>query len=530
MNLTPRAYQLAIYHSIIAKGNTLVVLPTGLGKTLIALMLIRDKVKEGRCLFLSPTKPLCKQHHESIVRTLLSEIEEPEIVLISGEIAPSKRKKLYEKKVIVSTPQTIKNDLETGVLNPETANFSLIIFDECHRAIGEYAYTFVADRLTSKKPEENKVLFLGLTASPGGNRQRIKEVMDALKIANVEIRSHEDPDVARYVQKSNVKWIEVDLGDHFRLIKSKLEGMTSRYARNLGGMGFPPPLKHKGQFMQLRERILNIPHAIKYPALVQYSVLLHLLHMTELLETQGIHPLRNYLVKLREKDSKSAKLLLHEPLLAEVTMLAQKEDDHPKMLALIEQLVAMKGKKVIVFAQYRDQIARIESVLNEKGISAKRFVGKKEGVTRKMQEETVADFRDGKFEVMVSSSIGEEGLDIPKVDAVIFYEPIPSEIRSIQRRGRAARMQEGEVIVLMTKGTRDEYYHYASKNREKKMKTILTGMQKAGSIESKPTKKESEKTKTEKKKDDKEEQKSELEKQQENAEKRMNGQRKMTDF
>jgi Fanconi anemia group M protein len=104
------------------------------------------------------------------------------------------------------------------------------------------------------------------------------------------------------------------------------------------------------------------------------------------------------------------------------------------------------------------------------------FVGKKDGMTRKIQEQTIADFREGKFDVLVASSIGEEGLDIPSVDAVIFYEPVPSEIRSIQRRGRAARLQEGQIIVLMTKGTRDEFYYYASNNREKKMKSILKGM------------------------------------------------------
>jgi Fanconi anemia group M protein len=144
----------------------------------------------------------------------------------------------------------------------------------------------------------------------------------------------------------------------------------------------------------------------------------------------------------------------------------------------VDTVKKMAGKKMIVFVQYRAQISRIEDVLKENGITARMFVGKKDGVTRKIQEQTIADFRDGRFDVLVASSIGEEGLDIPAVDAVIFYEPVPSEIRSIQRRGRAARLKEGEVIVLMTKGTRDEYYYYASNNREKRMKRILSGMQK----------------------------------------------------
>ena len=79
--------------------------------------------------------------------------------------------------------------------------------------------------------------------------------------------------------------------------------------------------------------------------------------------------------------------------------------------------------------------------------------------------------------MLVASSIGEEGLDIPAVDSVVFYEPIPSEIRSIQRRGRAGRFKEGEIIILVTRGTRDEYYHWSSFNREKRMKHIITSMQ-----------------------------------------------------
>ncbi len=467
MQLTPRAYQLAIYNSVSQHGNTLVVLPTGLGKTLIALMLIRERMKSGRCLFLTPTKPLAKQHQHSVMKTL--ELTEKNVALVSGEVSPKKRKEAYLTDVIVSTPQTIRNDLETGILEPR---FSLVIFDECHRAVGDYAYTQVAERLHGPN-----TLYLGLTASPGGRMDRIREVMKALKIDNVEIRGHDDPDVAPYVQKSEVSWVPVLLSDHFRDIKKELDSLSAKYAERLASMGFPPPLKHKGKFMQLRQRILNIPHNIKYPALIQYSILLHVLHMTELLETQGVYPLRSYLAKLEEKESKSAKILLNEPGLAKVRMLCQKDEDHPKMPVLVDTIRGLGGKKMIVFVQYRSQISRIVEVLSQGSISARQFVGKKDGVTKKVQEETIADFREGKFDVLVASSIGEEGLDIPAVDAVIFYEPVPSEIRAIQRRGRAGRLKEGRVVVLMTKGTRDEYYYYAANNREKRMKKILGSMQ-----------------------------------------------------
>src|SRR3989338_4599845 len=189
MNLTPRAYQLAIYNSILQYGSTLVILPTGLGKTHIALMLIRDKMKEGKCLFLAPTKPLCKQHFHSILQIL--ELDEKDVALISGEINPKKRKEQYTKTIVISTPQTIRNDVLNKLLDP--SELKLIIFDEAHRAVGDYAYVEIAN-------EAKTALIVGLTASPGGRKDRIEEVLKNLNIKNIEIRTHLDEDVKPYVQ------------------------------------------------------------------------------------------------------------------------------------------------------------------------------------------------------------------------------------------------------------------------------------------------------------------------------------------
>jgi Fanconi anemia group M protein len=138
----------------------------------------------------------------------------------------------------------------------------------------------------------------------------------------------------------------------------------------------------------------------------------------------------------------------------------------------------LDGKK-IVFVQYRNQIERIANMLKENGVKAEMFVGRR-GMSRKKQNEIIDRFRKGEIDVIVASSVGEEGLDIPAVDTVIFYEPVPSEIRSIQRRGRTGRFGKGRVIILMTKGTRDVYYYWASVKKEKKMKAVLKGMQRRG--------------------------------------------------
>ena len=98
------------------------------------------------------------------------------------------------------------------------------------------------------------------------------------------------------------------------------------------------------------------------------------------------------------------------------------------------------------------------------------------GMSQEEQSGVLESFRNGEFDVLVATSIAEEGLDIPEVDLVVFYEPIPSEIRYIQRRGRTGRKSSGCVIILAAKDTIDERYLYASKRRMEKMKQILSSL------------------------------------------------------
>jgi Fanconi anemia group M protein len=83
--------------------------------------------------------------------------------------------------------------------------------------------------------------------------------------------------------------------------------------------------------------------------------------------------------------------------------------------------------------------------------------------------EIIEKFSKGEFNVLVATSVAEEGLDIPSTDLVVFYEPVPSEIRTIQRRGRTGRRRPGRVVVLVTKDTRDEIYYYSARRKEKRM-------------------------------------------------------------
>ncbi|MGB9719494.1 MAG: DEAD/DEAH box helicase family protein [Candidatus Anstonellales archaeon] len=460
-----REYQQKIINSIIENGSTLVVLPTGLGKTLIGFGVFDFfwVKKEGKFLFLAPTKPLSLQHFNSFIKMT---DRGGEAVLITGEHQKAKRRELYNKKVIFATPQTIRNDL-SSILKPDEV--SVVVFDEAHRAVGDYAYVEIAKKCKN-------AIFIGLTASPGGKRERIDEVVSNLGIKNIEIREAKDRDVQEYVMDKKIVWLQTELSPVQIKIKKLIEKMIDTHLALFRKYKIPVPLKRKGELLAFRKKLIQINHPIKFKLLLNYACLVHLNHMEELLETQGITALLNYISKLKEKTekTKSTKFLLARAEMVNIIKEAQlAKEDHPKTTLLLELLEKLKNKKILLFVQYTDQINYLLSLLKSRGYSAEKFIGKRKGFTKKQQEQIVQDFRNDKFNILVCSSIGEEGIDIPSSDVVIFYEPIPSEIRTIQRRGRVGRLKEGYIYILMTRKTRDEAFYWSASRKEKKMVSIL---------------------------------------------------------
>ncbi|MFH0818234.1 MAG: helicase-related protein [Candidatus Micrarchaeota archaeon] len=472
----PRDYQLAIAEK--AKlANTLVVLPTGMGKTLIAALVMAKLLEEKKkIILLAPTKPLAEQHKKTM--TDLMTLDEGKIILITGAIPAKKRSELWTNATVaLATPQTLENDLKRGRANLD--GVGLVVFDEAHRCVGKYAYTYVA-----KRCKESEVLVLALTASPGATEQKIRAIMETLGIDKVEMRGEEDDDVKEYVQPVSVKWVEVELPDPINAIKFGIEALIEKSASmfvKLGLIGNPKKLSKKRLF-ELRKRIESSGGGWKYSALSRYAELFNLIHAHELLETQGVGTFLDFFARMSEREEKSKavmRLLADEELERVLDMARATKIEHPKMGKLGELISERPNKNFIVFVQYRDQIKRlVEALAKLPGLKPIRFVGKKDGVSQKEQKETIERFRAGEYNVLVATQIGEEGLDIPSVDCVIFYEPVASEIRSIQRRGRTARTRAGEVIVLVTKGTRDEAYYWVSKKKERRMKRAIDRIKK----------------------------------------------------
>lgn len=479
--IEPRAYQINIIKSIFNGKNTLVILPTGLGKTLIGIFAIAKAIHSGKkALILAPTRPLGEQHYNSIIRLL--NIEEDLILLLTGSTNAIKRKEMEESaSIIVATPQTISNDLKNGKMSID--DFGIVIFDECHRSVGKYAYTYIADDC-----KEHNVQILGLTASPGSDKKKISEIVTTLGIKNIEIRTQSDPDVAPYVMDNETEVSYVSKGPIVESIASLIKPVIDQHLERLFKMGISG-FRHfehmpKSKLLEIGRNIDGIEAKnYKFAALFDYVFVLDLAHAYDLVCSEGLYPFLRYFESLDERETKSnsvKKILANEEVVKALNIAKsalEKGEEHPKMFDVIRIIKNdLKGKSVIVFAQYRSTIKKIADMLNNNDVKTMPFMGRKEGITQERQKMIIEEFRDKKFDVLAATSIGEEGLDIPAVDAVIFYEPIPSEIRNIQRRGRAGRIKFGKVIIMVAKGTKDEMYLSVSRMREKKMKDIVMKM------------------------------------------------------
>jgi Fanconi anemia group M protein len=482
-----RLYQLNLAEKAL-EGSSLVVLPTGLGKTIIALFVIASRLQRfgGKALILSPTKPLVDQHAAFFKKVMT--LPEEEILAFTGSIAPMEREKLWTQgKLIVSTPQVIENDLLTKRISLE--DVSHITFDEAHRAVGNYAYSFIAKKYFESAKDPH---ILGITASPGSSDEKISEVCQALHVEKVAVKTENDRDVRPYVQEKEIEWIQVQLPAEIAEIRGYLEKILDDRLGVLRDLGFSSGV---GKYISKKDLLLlhkKLQGEIRiggdqnvYFAISVVAEMMKVDHAVEIVETQGLETLRKYLEKLDAEASssnatKAAKRLMDDFYMRKALYRVKECDvEHPKIehvrRILFEQLKRSPDSRTIVFTNYRDTAEIVVNALSEVlGIVPIRFVGqgsrhKDKGLTQKQQVEILEKFRAGEYNVLVATSVAEEGLDIPSTDLVLFYEPIPSEIRSIQRKGRTGRQHKGRVIVLMTKGTRDEAYYWSSKNKEKKM-------------------------------------------------------------
>lgn len=532
-----RDYQLNIATKCI-RNNYLVIIPTGLGKTIIAVLVTAKTLElypdDFKIIIMAPTKPLIVQHAQSFADLLntniykennsiqsqkleqksLQESNQIQNYVLTGSIDPKERAKIFlNSRILYYTPQTLRNDLLKK--RYDLKKVALIVFDEAHRASGDYAYCDIAALYKEMNSDGN---VLALTASPGFNKEKIDTLCKNLNIPikNIEMRDRNDVDVKPFLHEMKIFKIGVkmnnlmseileNLGDlskekltllsHLGLIYLNQENIRKMTQKSLVKLNKDILTKIKEmKNTPVRERAENDKNL--YTALSINAEAMRIMHMFNLAETQGLDILLNYFLDIRKeavkpKVSKAVQNLTTHPIYIKILnrLISMKTINvelltHPKFFKLRDileqQFKQDSNSRVLVFTQLRNTARNLTDRLNKiQGFNAIRFVGQTtksnsdKGLTQKKQIEIIDKFKQGTYNILVSTNVAEEGLDIAECDLVVFYDTVASEIRLIQRRGRTARKRNGKVIILYCIGTSDEKYLNISMQRLKKMHNIL---------------------------------------------------------
>ena len=497
--LERRAYQLRLAEAA-SRGHTLVCLPTGLGKTAVSLLVTARRLHEtgGKSLLLAPTKPLVTQHADFYREAL--EVPDEEVVVFTGEVSPDDRAALWEDaRVVVATPQVVENDLVGNRVSLSAVTHCT--FDECHRATGDYAYNYIAERYHA---EAEDPLVTGMSASPGDDEESILQVCENLGLGSVEVMTEADADVAEYTHDTSVEWERVELPETVEEVRDALQEVIRdrlTQLKELGVTSTTQPDVSEREIHKIQGRLRDLmdnDQSEGYQGMSLLAEVRKLRTAVTYVETQSVESFRQYMERQREAArssgaSKADQRLVSEPKVRRAVRLAREYDGlHPKFrrarMKIAETLGIQGGERVIVFTESRDTAETLTDFLGEH-FSTERFVGQSDtegsdGMTQTEQQDTLERFRAGEFEVLVSTSVAEEGLDVPEVDLVLFYEPVPTAIRAIQRKGRTGRQTEGAVTVLLAEDTRDEAYFWKARNDQKEMEQELRKLKNAaGEIE-----------------------------------------------
>jgi len=506
-------------YSIVKNGlfnNTLVALPTGLGKTFIAATIMLNYfrwTRTAKIVFVAPTKPLAQQQVDACFHTV--GIPRSQTTLLTGEVSPALRAEEWRtKRVFFMTPQTLENDLSSGYADPKS--ICLLVVDEAHRATGNYSYVKVVSFI---QRFSSSFRVLALTATPGSKVEGVQDVIDNLHISHIEIRTEESIDIRPYIHGREEDIVLLDPSDEMmeiqRLFSTALKPIVDKLSSQNIYYGRDPMALTVFGLMQARKDWLaragqHANQGVKFMMFAVFSILQSLAHSIRLLNFHGIKPFYDNLMAFRdevegkgEKGSKYKKQITEassfKEMMSKIAAWSSKGEfvSHPKLTYLSDTVLnhfldrgegreatapSASGTRIIVFAEFRDSAEEIARVLNTHKplVRAAVFVGqadskKSAGMKQAEQIERIRKFKAGDLNVLVATSIGEEGLDIGQVDLIVCYDASSSPIRMLQRMGRTGRKRSGRAVLLLMKGKEEDKYAQSKDNYEKMQRMICDG-------------------------------------------------------
>ncbi|KAF9328704.1 hypothetical protein BG006_008165 [Podila minutissima] len=559
INYPKRDYQFNIIrHALFT--NTLVSLPTGLGKTFIAAVVMLNYFRwfpKSKIIFMAPTKPLVNQQIEACFN--ICGIPQDVTAEMTGTTqAEARRAQWREKRLFFCTPHIVKNDISSGICPAE--DIVCLVIDEAHKASGNYAFATVIRAL---HPLNTSVRVLALSATPGSELNKVQQLVQTLKVARIEARTEDSFDLNKYMFRREVKEVIVPCGPEIAQIGQRFLKLIQPFVEKLKQTGIiksdvsTESLSRHGLTMKLQAfmQTNNPSYARRSMIYSQTKIVGGLVAAYDSLMVQGIklffstmEPPEStgmsnaskptigsgapgsgswsgssgrggwgergvrggrgrgggrgnkrkaqgrgsdddegggeYGDVEEDKPTASIQAVQHLPefgrLMNDIRVKMRHSDfvTHPKVTRLEQVIVQhfvdhqeeakdlMRAKRyaregslafsqsndsggngqgdldevpqtrVIVFANLREMVVEIARVLERHRPLIK----------------VLSDFHKGDHNVLVATSIGEEGLDIGDVDLIVCYDVQSSPTRMIQRMGRTGRKRKGKIVLLMADG------------------------------------------------------------------------------
>ncbi|XP_060659310.1 uncharacterized protein LOC132793413 [Drosophila nasuta] len=516
-NLPLRAYQHSIVQSALYR-NTLVVLPTGLGKTFIAAVVMYNLHRwypDGKLIFMAPTRPLVSQQIAACQKIMPFPADDT--VELTGRLPRAKRAELWmSKRVFFATPQVVQSDmLDTGdgLQFPFDA-IKLLVVDEAHRAKGRYAYTQVTESIMARN---RNFRMLALSATPGRSMDDVASVCRNLYISHLEVRWDQSIDVQPYIHQRSLRTIVVPLKDTIRETRASLLQIIDPYLRQLiaadvlknarGNISRNSLLFDQNRFQEQTANGQRHPEQSTITS--NFSMCISLYHSLELLERHG---LRVFVNNFDADERGNLKFVLRDAALRDLVeqtrgqlganpldistrpmtngevapMPAKLDFGHPKYeqarLVMELHFEVNPNSRAIVFCEYRESVMLIQRLLLQHRplVRPRCFVGQSSNgggicaLTQKEQLQIMSDFRSGICNVLVATSIGEEGLDVGEVDLIVCFDICSSNpTRFVQRIGRTGRQKRGQVVMLVTEGREQQLLKEVLANKDQTTRKLL---------------------------------------------------------
>ncbi|XP_051237234.1 Fanconi anemia group M protein isoform X2 [Dicentrarchus labrax] len=517
-NYPIREYQLKISEAALFQ-NTLVCLPTGLGKTFIASVVMYNFYRwypSGKIVFMAPTKPLVAQQIEACYKVM--GIPQAHMAELTGSTAAKQRQEVWRsKRVFFLTPQVMVNDLSRETCPAQ--QIKCVVIDEAHKALGNHAYCQVIRQLGSQTLQFR---ILALSATPGGDTKSVQSVISNLLISHIELRSDESPDIQAHSHQRSVDKMVVPLGEALSAHQTRylqvLEKFMSRLVQNRVMAHKDLRTLGKYQLILARDQFRkNPPPNIKGPqqGMLEgdFALCISLYHGYELLMQMGLRSLFFYIQGIMDGSREMSRArnelqrtptfidLYHELEAMFVKPSAGQDEpfiySHPKLEKLEEVVVQHfrlwaqssgdnngpqeVSTRVMIFSSFRESVQEIAAMLNRHAplIRVMTFMGQAsagkgvKGFTQKEQLEVVHRFRQGGFNTLVSTCVGEEGLDIGEVDLIVCFDAQKNPIRLVQRMGRTGRKRQGRIVVILAEGREEKTYNQSQSNKRSVHKSII---------------------------------------------------------